>query len=83
MSSCTENEAHRYGRFLNAVLNDIMLWHSDKAVYEKECANYPGFMTVFRSNQTTQNTVADHLDYENFRHVVHKWHFGLTRVCIS
>lgn len=35
MTSCTENEAQRYGRFLCNVLDDIMRWHSDQAIYEK------------------------------------------------
>lgn len=83
MTSCTENEAHRYGRFLCAVLENLMLWHSDKSVYDKECADYPGFVTVFRSPSSHQNAVADHLDYENYRHVVHKWHYSLTRVSVN
>lgn len=29
-----------------------MRWHSDQATFNKECANYPGFVTKFRvSNQ--------------------------------
>ncbi|ESO04771.1 hypothetical protein HELRODRAFT_191720 [Helobdella robusta] len=83
LSSCTENEAHRYGRFLCCVLNDIMRWHSDKNIYDRECANYPGFVTVFRSPNTTSNAIADNLDYENFRHVVHKWHYSITRVAVN
>lgn len=35
MCSCTENEAHRYGRFLCALLEDVMRWHGDKNVFEK------------------------------------------------
>jgi THO complex subunit 2 len=35
MCSFTENEAHRYGRFLNSIFEDIMRWHGDKAVFEK------------------------------------------------
>jgi len=46
----------------------------------QECSNYPGFVTVFRAPGTTTN-FADNLDYENFRHVVHKWHYSITRVC--
>ena len=78
ITSCTENEAHRYGRFLNAILDDIMHWHSDKAVFDKECGSFPGFKTVFRKE--SKNNVADQLDYENYRHVVHKWHYSLAKV---
>lgn len=52
VTSCTENEATRYGRFLCAMLETVMRWHSSAAIFEKECANYPGFVTKFRvSNQ--------------------------------
>lgn len=39
VTSCTENEAHRYGRFLCAALETIMKWHSDKVTYEKVSAS--------------------------------------------
>jgi len=48
----------------------------------QECSNYPGFVTVFRAPGCSTN-FADQLDYENFRHVVHKWHYSLTRVCVT
>lgn len=60
VTSCTENEATRYGRFLCAMLETVMRWHSSQATFEKECASYPGFVTKFRiSNQVriTQNTL--------------------------
>ena len=37
MTSCTENEAHRYGRFLSSALETIMKWHSSTAIYDKVC----------------------------------------------
>ena len=30
VNCCTENEAGRYGRFLAALLEIVMKWHSDK-----------------------------------------------------
>lgn len=52
VTSCTENEATRYGRFLCAMLETVMRWHSSQATFEKECASFPGFVTKFRlSNQ--------------------------------
>jgi hypothetical protein len=40
VTSCTENEAHRYGRFLCAMLETVMRWHSEKATFEKvSCSN--------------------------------------------
>lgn len=83
VTSCTENEATRYGRFLCAMLETVMRWHSSQATFEKECASYPGFVTKFRiSNQekssTLQCSADDHVGYENFRHVCHKWHYKIT-----
>lgn len=31
---CTENEARRYGRFLCAVLETVMKWHSSKDIFD-------------------------------------------------
>ncbi|KAK9502579.1 hypothetical protein O3M35_011328 [Rhynocoris fuscipes] len=80
--SCTENEASRYGRFLCAVLENIMRWHSSKEIYDKECANTPGFVTKFRvSNEFSEPN--DNVHFENFRHVCHKWHYKITRSLIN
>lgn len=46
----------------------------------QECVSYPGFLTVFRATHLEGGNKADQLDYENFRHVVHKWHYMLTKV---
>lgn len=48
VTSCTENEAQRYGRFLAAMLGIVMGWHKSKEIFEKECVGYPGFVTKFR-----------------------------------
>ncbi|XP_014904985.1 THO complex subunit 2 isoform X1 [Poecilia latipinna] len=82
VASCTENESHRYGRFLCCMLETVTRWHSNRAVYEKECANYPGFLTIFRATGFDGGNKADQLDYENFRHVVHKWHYMLTKASV-
>ncbi|XP_075153160.1 THO complex subunit 2-like protein [Haematobia irritans] len=81
VTSCTENEATRYGRFLCAMLETVMRWHSDQATFNRECANYPGFVTKFRvSNQFSEAN--DHVGYENYRHVCHKWHYKITRAIV-
>ncbi|XP_063413325.1 THO complex subunit 2-like isoform X1 [Mytilus trossulus] len=82
VTSCTENEAHRYGRFLCSALDTIMRWHSERKIYEKECASYPGFVTVFRKGADSVNK-ADQLDFENYRHVCHKWHFRITKAMVA
>jgi THO complex subunit 2 len=76
MCSCTENEANHYGRFLCSVLETVMRWHRDRSLFEKECAKYPGFITKFSEADPV------HVDYENYRHVCHKWHYRLTKALI-
>uniref|UniRef100_T1IQC9 THO complex subunit 2 n=1 Tax=Strigamia maritima TaxID=126957 RepID=T1IQC9_STRMM len=50
---------------------------------DRECANYPGFVTKFRvANQATESA-SDHVDYENYRHVCHKWHFKITKAMVT
>ncbi|XP_046852760.1 THO complex subunit 2-like [Xenia sp. Carnegie-2017] len=79
VTTLTESEASRYGRFLSSMLEIVMRWHKDKKIYEKECGSYPGFVTVLR---TTNTDKAEHLDYENFRHVCHKWQYKLTKALV-
>ena len=52
-------------------------------VWSQECGNYPGFLTIFRATGFDGGNKVDQLDYENFRHVVHKWHYMLTKVSFS
>uniref|UniRef100_A0A7N4PDE3 THO complex subunit 2 n=1 Tax=Sarcophilus harrisii TaxID=9305 RepID=A0A7N4PDE3_SARHA len=82
VASCTENEGSRYGRFLCCMLETVTRWHSDRTIYEKECGNYPGFLTILRATGFDGGNKADQLDYENFRHVVHKWHYKLTKASV-
>ncbi|KAH0510598.1 THO complex subunit 2 [Microtus ochrogaster] len=82
VASFTENEASRYGRFLCCMLETVTRWHSDRSTYEKECGNYPGFLTILRATGFDGGNKADQLDYENFRHVVHKWHYKLTKASV-
>ena len=81
VASCTENEASRYGRFLCCMVETVTRWHSDRATYKKECGNYPGFLTI-RATGFDGGNKADQLDYENFWHVVHKWHYKLTKASV-
>ncbi|CAH0560689.1 unnamed protein product [Brassicogethes aeneus] len=82
ITSCTENEAMRYGRFLYAMLETVTRWHRSKEVFERECANYPGFVTKYRvSNQHADNL--DNVGYENYRHVCHKWHYKLAKAMVT
>ncbi|VDM18706.1 unnamed protein product [Hydatigera taeniaeformis] len=82
VSICTEKEAHRYGRFLCKVFEFVMRWHSSEEIFNQECGQYPGFVTVFRKG-TNANTKADQLQFENYRHVVHKWHYRVTKAAVA
>ncbi|KAM4663955.1 THO complex subunit 2 [Discoglossus pictus] len=82
VASCTENEASRYGRFLCCMLETVTKWHSDRSIYDKDCGSYPGFVTILRASGFDGGNKADQLDYENFRHVVHKWHYKLTKASV-
>nr|CAB3266946.1 THO complex subunit 2-like [Phallusia mammillata] len=82
VASLTENEASRYGRFLCTMLEIARRWHADKSTYDKECGNFPGFVTVLRANNADGASKANQLDYENFRHVCHKWQYKLTKAVV-
>ncbi|BHF61082.1 THO complex subunit 2 [Sparganum proliferum] len=82
ISMCSEDEAHRYGRFLCSVLDLVMRWHSSEEIFNQECGQFPGFITVFRKG-SDENTKADQLQYENYRHVVHKWHYRITKATVA
>ena len=77
VTSCTEQEAHHYAKFLLGTLETVMFWHQSKENFEKECSRFPGFITRYRISTHEAN---DYVDYENYRHVVHKWHYKITKV---
>lgn len=39
LASCSENEAIRYGRFLQSLLETVMSWHSDRNKFDKVILN--------------------------------------------
>nr|XP_002128581.1 THO complex subunit 2-like [Ciona intestinalis] len=82
VASLTENEASRYGRFLCTMLGIVKKWHASKGNYEKECGDFPGFVTVLRATAAEGTSKANQLDYENFRHVCHKWQYKLTKALV-
>jgi len=83
VTSLTENEASRYGRFLNQMLTMVKNWHGSKSCYEKNCGDSPGFITLLRASSNEQNRQqANNLDFENFRHVCHKWQYKITKALV-
>merc|ERR1719347_549001 len=82
VTSCTENEAGRYGRFLAAMLETVMKWHGDRELFERECSGYPGFITKFRVTDKANGNDSDTVDFENYRHVCHKWHYKIAKALV-
>merc|ERR1719193_1536686 len=87
VTACTENEATRYGRFLCAMLETARRWHKDKALFEAECSGYPGFITKFKAaggeeNAASDRPLTDTVDFENYRHVCHKWHYKIAKALV-
>jgi len=86
VTSCTENEATRYGRFLCAMLETARRWHKDKQVFEEECSGYPGFITKFKATSEIETggtrPLTDFVDFENYRHVCHKWHYKIAKALV-
>ena len=91
VTSCSENEAHRYGRFLQAMLDIMLRWWRSKEVFDKECTGYPGFMTKCKTSTAAEKVqameaassspgaIADGVDFENYRHLCHKWHYKIAK----
>merc|ERR1719400_2472218 len=83
VTCCTENEAGRYGRFLAAMLETVMKWHAEREVFERECSGYPGFITKFRvTEKNNSSNETDTVDFENYRHVCHKWHYKIAKALV-
>jgi THO complex subunit 2 len=62
------------------MLEIVMKWHMDETTFNKECLNYPGFVTKLRvNNQCNEESVS----YSNFKLIVHRWHVKMTRaICL-
>ena len=53
-------------------------------MYGRECSGYPGFITKFRvTDKTSQGSnESDTVDFENYRHVCHKWHYKIAKALV-
>ncbi|VDK68981.1 unnamed protein product [Litomosoides sigmodontis] len=86
LATLTENEANCLGRFLSLVLEAVQHWHSDKAVFDKECYRFPGFMTKLHmrnTEATNTESISDGMNYESYRTLCHKWQYRMTRSCLG
>ncbi|XP_078167250.1 THO2 isoform X2 [Carex rostrata] len=71
---CTELEAGRFGRFLCETLRMAYDWKKDESLYERECANMPGFALFYR------NPNSQRVSFAQFVRVHIKWSQKITRV---
>ena len=72
-----------YGRFLREIFTTLHSWHSDKVKYEAEGKgdNLPGFRKKWQgAGDKTEIPPTDIMQFEDFSHVLHKWHVRLLKV---
>ncbi|KAJ1969863.1 THO2 plays a role in transcriptional elongation [Dispira parvispora] len=81
--SRTEMEAHCYGEFLNTCLQRLTEWFLDESLFTKHTRGdgLHGFQKRWLPNSRLQPTAPvnpeDLLQYEDYRHVMLKWHVKL------
>ena len=80
ITSHTADEARRYGRFLAENMRTLARWHKSADVYKSSCFGFPGFQTKTVSTKAGEDgkKTTKNIGYEDFRHVMHKWHSKLT-----
>ncbi|CAI4222295.1 unnamed protein product [Auanema sp. JU1783] len=76
ISGLTENETASFGRFLEMILSKTLTWHADKAVFDKECAGFPGFTTRVSGDPQQDGSI----QYDGFRKLCFKWQSRLSQV---
>merc|ERR1719266_1905320 len=65
------------------MLETVMKWHAEREAFERECSGYPGFITKYRvTEKSSQGTDTDNVDFENYRHVCHKWHYKIAKALV-
>ncbi|KAG6831879.1 hypothetical protein H0H92_006996 [Tricholoma furcatifolium] len=86
--SCSEYEAHNYGRFLLGILSDMLKWYSDEQAYMADNRTKVGGKTVYNPGLqrlwTNKSVSLDNLlDWPNFQRILRKWHKKLTKCFID
>eukprot|EP00039_Didymoeca_costata_P006912 m.94541 g.94541 ORF g.94541 m.94541 type:complete len:1452 (+) comp13451_c0_seq1:1253-5608(+) len=81
VTSCTPDEARRYGRFLSETLKLLWHWHSSEEVYARCCTGHPGFYAFYitGNRKELQGKTTETIKYEDYRHMCHKWHRNMTK----
>ena len=88
--ACSQNEAMHYGRFLKEMLAVMHLWHKDASIYASEAIGdkLPGLLKHW-PKETDSNDMTDAddteswLGYEEYRHLMYKWHLSLCKSFLS
>ncbi|KAG6833844.1 hypothetical protein H0H87_011778 [Tephrocybe sp. NHM501043] len=86
--SCSEYEAHNYGRFLLGILTDMYKWYSDESAYMADNRTKVGGKTTYNPGlqRTWSNksvTLSDLLDWASFQRILRKWHKKLAKCFIE
>ncbi|KAG6850048.1 hypothetical protein H0H93_001864, partial [Arthromyces matolae] len=86
--SCSEYEAHNYGRFLSGILSDMFKWYSDEAAYMMDNRTKVGGKNVYNPGlqRTWFNksvTLDSLLDWPSFQRILRKWHKKLAKCFID
>ncbi|KAI5299212.1 THO complex subunit 2, partial [Ascosphaera atra] len=83
---CTSKEADNFGHFLSEVLKDLGRWHADRNVYEKEAYGTKKDLPGLAKSVQQDGKPVVFLDYEDFRHLLFKWHrlfFVALKTCLT
>lgn len=83
----SEEESKNFGRFLNDILRELQKWHDNRndayvKLAQGEDKKLPGFGRKFDTDRKPET----HLDYNEFCHLLFKWHKALCsalKVCIE
>jgi THO complex subunit 2 len=80
IASQTGDEARRYGRFLAESLRTLGKWHKREESYQSHCFGFPGFVQKVNAKpEDGKKAGTKNITYEDYRHVLYKWHTGLTK----
>ncbi|GLB33487.1 putative THO complex subunit 2 N-terminus [Lyophyllum shimeji] len=81
--SCSEYEAHNYGRFLAGILSDLFKWHNDEQLYLADNRTKIGGKTVYHPGMqrapSKTNGSDTLLDWPIFQRILRKWHKKLAK----
>ncbi|KAF2158212.1 hypothetical protein K461DRAFT_310149 [Myriangium duriaei CBS 260.36] len=81
--SVTAREAENLGRFISESMKEFMIWHGDQSIYEKNAYGNKRQLPGFARKLDETHAPVDFLGFEEFRHLLYKWHSCLTNALKS